>query len=54
MAKSRLHELSEHGQSVWIDSLSRQWLRDGTMRKLIGVVKESLGGLNDLPPSSFN
>ena len=35
MAKSRLHELSEHGQSVWIDSLSRQWLRDGTMRKLI-------------------
>ena len=35
MAKSRLHELSDHGQSVWIDSLSRQWLRDGTMRKLI-------------------
>ncbi len=35
MAKSRLHELSERGQSVWIDSLSRQWLRDGTMRKLI-------------------
>jgi transaldolase len=35
MAKSRLHELSQHGQSVWIDSLSRQWLRDGTMRKLI-------------------
>jgi transaldolase len=35
MAKSRLHELSEQGQSVWIDSLSRQWLRDGTMRKLI-------------------
>jgi transaldolase len=35
MAKSRLHELSEHGQSVWIDSLSRQWLRDGTLAKLI-------------------
>jgi transaldolase len=35
MAKSRLHELSEHGQSVWIDSLSRQWLRDGTLQKLI-------------------
>ena len=35
MAKSRLHELSEHGQSVWIDSLSRQWLRDGTLSKLI-------------------
>src|SRR6186713_2604603 len=35
MAKSRLHELSEHGQSVWIDSLSRQWLRDGTLQTLI-------------------
>jgi len=35
MSKSRLHELSEHGQSVWIDSLSREWLRDGTLRRLI-------------------
>jgi transaldolase len=29
MAKSRLHELSELGQSVWIDFLSRDLLRDG-------------------------
>jgi transaldolase len=35
MAKSRLHELSERGQSVWIDSLSRQWLRDGTLDGLM-------------------
>src|SRR5918998_840120 len=35
MSKSRLHELSEHGQSVWIDSLSREWLRDGTLEKLM-------------------
>jgi transaldolase len=35
MSESRLHELSEHGQSVWIDSLSREWLRDGTLRKLM-------------------
>jgi transaldolase len=35
MSKSRLHQLSEHGVSVWIDSLSRQWLRDGTLDKLI-------------------
>jgi transaldolase len=35
MSKSRLHELSEHGQSVWVDSVSRQWLRDGTLDKLI-------------------
>jgi transaldolase len=35
MSKSRLHELSEHEQSVWIDSLSRRWLQDGTLAKLI-------------------
>ena len=35
MAKSRLHELSEHGQSVWVDSLSREWLRTGLLRRLI-------------------
>jgi transaldolase len=35
MAKSRLHDLSERGQSVWIDSLSREWLRTGFLRKLI-------------------
>ena len=35
MAKSRLHELSEHGQSVWIDSLSREWLRTGELRRLM-------------------
>jgi transaldolase len=35
MRNSRLHELSELGQSVWIDSLSRTWLRDGTLARLI-------------------
>ena len=30
--KSRLHELSEHGASVWIDSLSREMLRDRRAR----------------------
>ncbi len=35
MAKSRLHELSEQGQSVWIDSVSRTWLRDGTLARLM-------------------
>jgi transaldolase len=35
MAKSRLHELSEHGQSVWVDSLSRQWLETGYLKKLM-------------------
>ncbi len=35
MAESRLHELSKQGQSVWIDSVSRTWLQDGTMHRLM-------------------
>jgi len=35
MAKSRLHELSEHGVSVWIDSLSRELLETGELARLI-------------------
>jgi transaldolase len=35
MAKSRLHELSELGQSVWIDFLSRDLLRDGGLARFI-------------------
>jgi transaldolase len=35
MAKSRLHELSEHGQSVWIDSLSRELLETGELARLM-------------------
>ena len=34
-AKSRLHQLSELGQSVWVDSLSRQWLQKGTLARLM-------------------
>ena len=32
---SKLHELSEQGQSVWIDSISREWLQEGFLEKLI-------------------
>jgi transaldolase len=35
MAKSRLHELSDRGVSVWIDSISRQWLEEGFLEQLI-------------------
>jgi transaldolase len=35
MAKSRLHELSELGQSVWIDSLSREWLETGELARMM-------------------
>ena len=32
MAKSRLHQLSELGQSVWIDYLSRDLLQERRAR----------------------
>jgi transaldolase len=35
MPESRLHQLSALGQSVWIDSLSREWLRTGELRRLM-------------------
>ena len=35
MAKSRLHELSELGQSVWIDFLSRQMLQSGKLAQMM-------------------
>jgi transaldolase len=35
MARSRLHELSELGQSVWIDSLSREWLETGELARMM-------------------
>jgi transaldolase len=35
MARSRLHELSEHGVSVWVDSLSREMLETGHLARLM-------------------
>ncbi len=35
MAESRLHQLSELGQSVWIDSLSREWLENGELARMM-------------------
>jgi transaldolase len=35
MATSRLHELSEHGVSVWMDSLSRELLETGELARLM-------------------
>jgi transaldolase len=35
MATSRLHELSEHGVSVWMDSLSREMLETGQLARLM-------------------
>jgi transaldolase len=35
MPKSNLHQLSELGQSVWVDSLSREWLETGELERLM-------------------
>jgi transaldolase len=35
MSESRLHKLSELGQSVWIDSLSREWIVQGELERLM-------------------
>jgi len=35
VAQSRLHDLSEHGVSVWVDSLSREMLETGELKRLI-------------------
>ena len=35
MAESRLHELSARGQSVWIDSLSRELVASGELRRMM-------------------
>ncbi|HEV3478874.1 MAG TPA: transaldolase [Gaiellaceae bacterium] len=35
MSRSRLQQLSDLGQSVWIDSLSREWLRTGELARMM-------------------
>jgi transaldolase len=47
MAKSRLHQLAELGQSLWIDSLSRGWLRSGTLAKW--MEEDALTGVTSNP-----
>jgi transaldolase len=35
MAKSRLHELTEHGQAVWFDTLSRDLIQSGELKRMM-------------------
>src|SRR5689334_21768681 len=35
MAKSRLHELAERGQSVWFDTLSRDLVQSGELKRMM-------------------
>ena len=47
MAKSRLHGLAELGQSVWIDSLSRGWLKSGDLARWMN--EDALTGVTSNP-----
>src|SRR4051794_872968 len=35
MAKSRLHELGDHGQAVWFDTLSRDLVKTGELKRMM-------------------
>ncbi len=47
MAKSRLHDLSEHGVSVWVDSLSREMLETGELARL--MTEDAVVGVTSNP-----
>jgi transaldolase len=47
MADSRLHQLSELGQSVWIDSLSREWLETGELERMMR--EDAVAGVTSNP-----
>jgi transaldolase len=47
MAKSRLHEVAELGQSVWVDSLSRGWLKTGKLARWMD--EDALSGVTSNP-----
>src|SRR4051794_10397193 len=47
MAKSRLHELAERGQSVWIDFLSREFVHGGGLQRMID--EDAVTGLTSNP-----
>ncbi|HEV2901988.1 MAG TPA: transaldolase [Gaiellaceae bacterium] len=47
MPDSRLHQLSALGQSVWIDSLSREWLRTGELKRLMD--EDAVAGVTSNP-----
>ena len=47
MPESRLHQLSALGQSVWIDSLSREWLRTGELARM--MAEDAVVGVTSNP-----
>ena len=47
MPESRLHQLSALGQSVWIDFLSREWLRTGELARM--MAEDAVVGVTSNP-----
>jgi transaldolase len=47
MAKSRLHELTARGQSVWFDTLSRKLIESGGLKKM--MAKDAVTGVTSNP-----
>jgi transaldolase len=47
MPESRLHQLSALGQSVWVDSLSREWLETGELARM--MEEDSVVGVTSNP-----
>jgi len=47
MAESRLHQVAKLGQSVWIDSLSRGWLKSGKLARW--MEEDALTGVTSNP-----
>jgi transaldolase len=46
MAQTPLHELTQHGQSVWIDYLSRSFVKDGDLE---GLINQGVRGATSNP-----
>jgi transaldolase len=51
MASNPLRAICDHGQSIWLDNLTRAMLRDGTLKKLIE--EDGLSGVTS-NPAIFN
>ena len=50
MTQTKLHQLGDFGQSIWLDYISRSLLESGKLKKLIG---EGLRGMTS-NPTIFN
>ena len=51
MAKNPLLEAAEHGQSIWLDNITRGMIRDGSLQKLID--EDGISGVTS-NPAIFN